>query len=95
MSNLSNGELERKVKGEFRYRCEQRKARCAYCRQKIDYKAPRNHPESFEAAHKLPVKTHPHLAYDINNFIPSHSRCNRSAGAEPFEDHPWVEANWG
>lgn len=96
MSNLSNGQLERKVKGEFRFRCQAQRARCAYCRQKIDYSAPRNHPESFEAAHKYPVKSHPHLAYDIELLRPSHSKCNRSAGAEILdEEAQWVIADWG
>ena len=95
MSNLSNRTLEAKVKGEFKYRCKLRNARCAYCRQPIDYNAPRNHRESFEAAHKLSVKTHPHLAYDPGNFIPSHSKCNRKEQANPFDPTAqWVEANW-
>ena len=95
MSNLSNRTLEKKVKGQFRYQCEVRNARCAYCKQPIDYKAPRNHPESFEAAHKLSVNTHPHLAYEPTNYIPSHSRCNRRAQDEPFEEKKWQQANWG
>lgn len=96
MSNLSNRTLEDKVKGEFRYRCKAADKRCAYCNQKINYAAPRNHPESFEAAHIYPVKTHPHRAYDPSNFAPSHSKCNRSAGAEKMVLAPkWTEANWG
>lgn len=95
MSNLNNGHRERQVKGRFRYQCEQRNARCRYCRQLIDYKAPRNHPESFEAAHKQSVKTHPHRAYDPTNFIPSHSKCNRQAQADEFKERPWTPANFG
>lgn len=95
MSNLSNGALERRVKGEFRFRCKNRNARCAYCRQPISYAAPRNHPESFEAAHKLSVKTHPHLAYEPSNFIPSHSKCNRAEQANPYDpSRNWIEADW-
>lgn len=94
MSNLRNGNLEKKIKGALRYRCKARNARCSYCRQQIDYRAPRNHPESFEAAHKLAVKTHPHLAYDPNNFIPAHSKCNRKEQANPFQEKKWVEANF-
>lgn len=94
MSNLSNGNLERKVKGEFRFKCEQRNARCAYCRQPIDYKASRNTSESFEAAHKQSVKTHPQRAYDPTNFIPAHSKCNRREQANEFKEKPWVPANW-
>lgn len=96
MSNLSNRTLEKKVKGEFRYKCKIANRPCAYCRQPIDYSLPRNHRESFEAAHKLSVKTHPHLAYEPTNFIPSHSKCNRREQANPFEENKkWVEANWG
>lgn len=94
MPNLSNRSLEIKVKGEFRERCKVRKARCAHCRQPIDYRLPRNHPDSFEADHRHPVSTHPHLGYDINNLLPSHSRCNRSRQAKPYEGDKWVEANW-
>ncbi len=95
LSNLSNGNLERKVKGQFRYQCKARNARCAYCKQQIDYSAPANSPLSFEAAHRLSVKTHPHLAYNPTNFVPSHSKCNRKAQDEPFTEITWVEANWG
>lgn len=94
MSNLSNGSLERKVKGQFRFQCKSRNARCAYCHGEIDYSAPRNTARSFEAAHKLAVKTHPHLAYEPSNFIPAHSSCNRTAQAEPFSPVKWVPANW-
>lgn len=95
MSNLSNGNLEKKVKGEFRYRCEQRNLPCRYCRRPIDYKAKRNTSWSFEAAHKKSVKTHPHLAYEPSNFIPAHSKCNRQAQTQEFVDKPWTPANWG
>jgi len=70
-------------------------ARCVYCREPIDYTKPRNHPESFEVAHKYPVKTHPHLAYDPTHFRPSHSRCNRAHGAEVIDETgEWVVADW-
>lgn len=95
MPNLTNRTLEDQVKKPFRYRCKLANRRCAYCRQLIDYSAPANHAESFEVAHKHPVKTHPHLAYDPQNFLPSHSKCNRSEGAKAFEERPWKQANWG
>lgn len=94
ISNLSNGSLEAKVKGDLKYRWRMQKARCAYCRQAIDYSAPANHPESIEAAHKKPVKTHPHLAYEPSNFMPSHSKCNRSAKDKEFVPVKWVQPNW-
>ena len=95
MSNLSNGNLERKVKGELRARWRLQNAPCAYCHGAIEYSAPANHPLSLDAAHRYPVKTHPHLAYDPNNYVPSHARCNRSAQDEVFQPIRWVEANWG
>jgi 5-methylcytosine-specific restriction endonuclease McrA len=96
MSNLSNGWLERQLKQRFKQRCRQQRLRCAYCRQPIDYDAPRNAAKSFEAAHKLPVKTHPHLGYDESNLMPSHSKCNRAEGAKPFEEsQQWTVADWG
>lgn len=94
MSNLGNGHLERKVKDPLKYRWRLQKARCAYCRQAIDYSAPKNHPESIEAAHKLSVKTHPHLAYDPTNFAPAHSKCNRSGGEDPIPTGAWVPPDW-
>ena len=96
MSNLSNGNLERRVKGEFRARCKLQNKRCVHCNQPIDYSAPRNHPESFEADHRYPVSTHPHLGYDPGNLMPSHSRCNRTRQDKPYQPmDSWVPANWG
>ncbi|MBO0676827.1 HNH endonuclease [Mycolicibacterium sp. S2-37] len=71
-----------------------RNARCVHCRQPIDYSAPRNHPESFEADHIYPVKTHPHRAYDPTNLQPSHSKCNRERGATPYVAKKWVQPDW-
>lgn len=95
MSNLSNGNAERKVKSELKARWKLQNARCIYCHQEIDYRAPKNHPRACEAAHLKPVKTHPHLAYEPTNFGPSHSSCNRSAGDEEFTPQQRTRAHWG
>ena len=95
MSNLSNGSLERQVKGELRNKWKQQNARCAYCREPILYDAHRSHPRSLNAAHKLSVKTHPHLAYDPNNYVPAHRVCNQQAQTEAFTQKKWVKPDWG
>lgn len=95
MSNLSNRSLEKRVKDPLRYKWRQQNARCRYCRQPINYDAPRNHPESLEVCHKYSVKTHPQHAYDPTLMFPGHSKCNRRAQAETFEEKSWTPANWG
>ena len=62
-------------------------APCQRCGQAINYKAkPGTTGDSFECGHKLPMKTHPELAYDPANLGPEHRTCNRSAGAKPVAD---------
>jgi 5-methylcytosine-specific restriction endonuclease McrA len=47
------------------------------CNQPINYHLAYPHPHSFELDHILPTSARPDLAYDPNNFQPSHLRCNR------------------
>ncbi|QCG77810.1 HNH endonuclease [Gordonia phage Reyja] len=64
---------------------------CYLCHQPIDYDAPANTPDAFEADHKLPLSTHPHLANDPTNLGPTHHRCNRGRGNKPLENNTsWV-----
>ena len=95
MSNLRNRTLERTLKREFRARCQATNAVCWRCRQPINYRAQPQAPDAFEVDHKYPVSTHPDLAYQVHLWRPSHSRCNRSAGANPPPTAArWVRANW-
>ena len=55
-------------------------APCWICGQPIDYRAAPGTPDSWEPDHALPVSTHPELAYDPGNVMPSHCSCNRSRG---------------
>lgn len=50
---------------------------CAICGQDIDYDAPPNEPQSFEADHIIPIKERPDLALDPANLQATHSICNR------------------
>lgn len=53
---------------------------CWLCRMDIDYDAKPQTPNAFEPDHLYPVSTHPHLADDPGNLMPSHCGCNRSRG---------------
>jgi hypothetical protein len=54
---------------------------CWRCNQLIDYRLSFPHPGSFSVDHSSPVRTHPHLALDPNNFRPAHLRHNQEAGS--------------
>jgi len=84
----------RKVAAEFRTRCARVDAPCWLCGQKIDYTARSQTESAFEADHRLPVETHPHLAYMPSNLMASHSACNRSRGSRPVVTGPWVNPDW-
>ncbi|MFA1703036.1 HNH endonuclease [Mycobacterium intracellulare] len=64
----------------------------------IDYEAPANSPWSFELDHINPVESHPHLALDPSNWVPSHCRCNRSKGTKSIESieqqGTWTKPDW-
>lgn len=73
-------------------------APCWLCDQPIDYTAPPNHPDSVEADHVLPRKTHPELSLDPGNIKPAHSSCNRAKGERDAPpkigvlSYPWFAA---
>lgn len=58
----------------------------------IDYDAPANAAESYEADHFHSVSTHPQLANDPENLRPSHSGCNRSRGNKAIDTDTWVQS---
>lgn len=58
---------------------------CHLCHQPIDYDAPANTDDAFEADHKHPTSTHPHLADDPTNLAPSHHKCNRRRGNKSLD----------
>jgi len=94
LSNLRNGHRWRSIKREFFNRCRAVKATCVHCDQPIDYNAQPQSANAFEADHRLPVKSHPHLAYAISNLQPSHASCNRVRGDRPMQSSAWVPADW-
>jgi 5-methylcytosine-specific restriction endonuclease McrA len=53
---------------------------CWICKEPIDYDAPANHPNAFEADHVIPRSKDMTLAEERANLAPSHCRCNRSRG---------------
>lgn len=67
-----------------------RREPCWLCGQRIDYRAPARHPDSFEPDHVYPVSTHPHLAEDPGNLRASHMRCNRARGNTAAYRGRWV-----
>jgi 5-methylcytosine-specific restriction endonuclease McrA len=96
MSNLKNGHRDRLLKGQHRQQCRSARRPCVHCGQPIDYSAPAGSRNSFESDHRMPVSTHPHLAYSIGNLQPSHMSCNRSRQARPMIDAraEWIPAQW-
>ena len=84
----------RQVAAKFKESCATRNLPCHLCGQPIDYTAAAQEPSAFEADHKLPVATHPHLALQVGNLLPSHSSCNRSRGSKVVESGDWVTADW-
>jgi len=84
----------RQVAQQFRARCAAVSAPCWICGQHIDYAAAPQTESAFEADHKMPVETHPHLAFMPSNLRPSHSSCNRSRGTKPIVAGPWARADW-
>ncbi len=92
----------RTLRNRFKDHCQRVGARCHWCVLRgdsematIDYNAPANSPYAFEADHVQPVDTHPHLAYEWANLVPSHSRCNRQKGVKTYEQQgEWVKPDW-
>jgi len=50
-----HGHRWRQLKAEFKWRCQQRNLPCHRCNQPIDYSAPSQQPNAFEADHIQPV----------------------------------------
>ena len=58
----------------------QRRQPCARCGQRIDYAAPPEDPNSFNAGHIKSWADHPELREDPGNLQPEHAKCGKSAG---------------
>ncbi|ADG97643.1 conserved hypothetical protein [Segniliparus rotundus DSM 44985] len=81
---------DKAAKLRARLRAERRP--CWICRQPIDYNAPPEHPDSFQADHAYPRATHPHLAFDYQNLRASHARCNQTRGAAQPAHAAWARS---
>jgi CRISPR/Cas system Type II protein with McrA/HNH and RuvC-like nuclease domain len=53
---------------------------CWMCKQPIDWDADHRSGNAYELDHVLPVSTHPDVALDPGNALPSHRSCNRNRG---------------
>lgn len=95
----------RMARDRFKERCRRVGARCYWCQLRggaemaqIDYSAGANTPRGFELDHLQPVETHPELAFDPSNWVPSHCRCNRQKGTKSVErikqQGDWVKPDW-
>lgn len=93
-SQLRNKYRRRKLAESFKATCCARRLPCHLCGEDIDYAAPKGSPTSFEADHYYPLATHPHLAFIPANLRPSHSKCNRSRGADVMPTSQWVKPAW-
>lgn len=71
----------RTLRAEFRRKCRARELPCWLCGKPIDYELPKQHPESFNLDHAIPVAQRLDLAEDPHNFRASHKACNESRGA--------------
>jgi hypothetical protein len=104
---MARDALWEKVARQFKADCRMSNARCWLCLNRgdhemagIDYDAPRHSPHGFEADHKKPWISHPHLRYSRENLRASHTRCNRarresgeSLNSEAVQ-HEWVKPDW-
>lgn len=58
----------------------QRRQPCARCGQRIDYSAPPEDPNSFNAGHIKSWADYPELREDPANLQQEHANCGKSAG---------------
>jgi hypothetical protein len=70
----------KRLRIEFRARCELDRLPCWLCGRTINYALPVGHPDSFNLDHAVPVAKRRDLAEDPANFRPSHSDCNLRRG---------------
>ncbi|QLQ11166.1 MAG: HNH endonuclease [Nocardioidaceae bacterium] len=85
--SANHGRSTRRFKEQrrkFKQRCREHGAVCYHCEQPIDYDAGPDDPNSFNVDHQFPLSTHPHLAEDPANFLPSCAGCNKARGAGPI-----------
>ena len=54
---------------------------CALCGLPVDVSLPGTHPLGPTVEHTLPVRSHPHLALDVNLWALAHKRCQDRQGA--------------
>lgn len=92
MTARINTRAWRKLAASFKAASRRQDSPCWICHQQIDYQAPPQAPEAFEADHYHPRATHPHLALDPTNLRASHSACNRSRGTD--QPGTWHQADW-
>ena len=86
------GHRWRTLKARFKQDSRNRRSPCHLCGQPIDYDAPPQHRDSFEADHIHPVRDRPDLAYVYGNLAPAHSRCNRARQTDRVKT--WVQPSW-
>lgn len=95
----------RSLRNRYKADCQRINAKCYWCclrgdseMAQIDYYAMANSSYSFELDHLNPIETHPDLAFEPSNWVPSHSRCNRSKGTKSIErieqQGTWVKPDW-
>ena len=85
----------RAARTAFRADCRRSSKPCWLCQGAIDYELPREHPESFNLDHAIPVAERPDLLVDPANFRPSHKVCNERRGNdEPSIDLGQPSESW-
>lgn len=80
MANARGSRRYKRIVAELKEASRLSNAPCARCGQRIDYNAPRGHPEGFNAGHIHSWNKYPHLREDPRNFQPEHALCNQDAG---------------
>lgn len=70
------------LRAEFRRKCKARNEPCWLCGKPLDYDLPKDHPESFNLDHAIPLSTRRDLAEDPRNFRPAHKVCNERRGKD-------------
>lgn len=90
------------LKAAFKANCRTTGAKCWLCilrgdveHADIDYSAPPQSSNAFEADHYYPWDSFPHLRYQWSNLRASHARCNRQRRNDmPGPPQAWVKPDW-
>lgn len=101
MGYLHSAAAYQRLRRRFRDVCQRTDARCHLCLRRgvdldlarIDYSATSG-PWMFEVDHVKSVEQYPELMMDLNNWSPSHRRCNRMKHTRDIDKDVEYQGGW-